>query len=503
MKINSSVSGLCIRGNSYQLRKMVKGFHIQSTIGKVDDLTQQQAEDIALDIINSAKRRGEYGVKLALERHKNSSAKSNVPMTIGDIAKELLLLGQDQGTRKTNKKPWRKSTLKDWQSWLNSERMKGMLSQQISSVSSQDVVDWYVMDLGKGHKAATDNAFRKLRRVFNYAIGEGIIQSDATSQMAKSERKYVVPTRTNRLANDTNEVGRFALALFEYAPRQKKETHNTVVHICLLSLLTGRRISELQFMKWDWVDWNNNLILLPGEVSRPLDKFEGVKNRQDYRIPMSRIVLTMLRTRQRKAQSSPSDSASRIYVFCGRGNKGPITNFRKTLSSIVSFAEIKAQNLIHHDLRRTYSDLAYKVRPDFFATKQMMGHSAQGNKDVTERYLSELPLTSRREIAQAVADLVSRSMPVINFQLGDKVFNYSGLEDYDSENENIIDGRIFTKHSLELMLFNPIWRDKEWLEHNGIDDWMPFEALEKKRALVTKKISRNDTMGARLNDDAS
>ena len=50
-RISKKVPGLKIRANSYWLRRMVKGEHIQRTIGRVNEMSLEEAEEECLRII--------------------------------------------------------------------------------------------------------------------------------------------------------------------------------------------------------------------------------------------------------------------------------------------------------------------------------------------------------------------------------------------------------------------------------------------------------------------
>jgi len=61
-RIQSSVPGLQIRGNSYWFRKMVKGEHIQRVIGRVDEMELLEAEQQCLQLVQDVRSQGKFAV---------------------------------------------------------------------------------------------------------------------------------------------------------------------------------------------------------------------------------------------------------------------------------------------------------------------------------------------------------------------------------------------------------------------------------------------------------
>ena len=102
-KLNSTVPGLSIREKSYSLRRMVAGVHIQKALGKTEDISLEEAEHIAVELINAVKKDGALALE-AFGRRKRAGVPnlgSNQLQTIADVAQELIHTGKTQGTRKT------------------------------------------------------------------------------------------------------------------------------------------------------------------------------------------------------------------------------------------------------------------------------------------------------------------------------------------------------------------------------------------------------------------
>jgi hypothetical protein len=217
-------------------------------------------------------------------------------------------------------------------------------------------------------------------------------------------------------------------------------------------------------MEWSWVDFDRRLITIPGEAvpeNDPFSKFQGTKNRQDFVVPMARIIQTMLRIRA-------ENKINERFVFPQRNRKGPLQDFRVTQGHLISLAKVK--RITPHDFRRTFADIARVVRPDHFTVQDVVGHKVH---DVTATYLSGLTLVERRQVFQAVSDYVSRAMPVRDITVDGKEFLFSGQVDLDEDNVTERDERIFHPDAMELLMFPRIWRNGEWADHDGLDDALP------------------------------
>ena len=467
---SSTVSGLSIRGESYFLRKMVNKIHIQKTLGLVADMELSDAERSAIDLIDSVRKQGVFALDMRALRETNSIP-TNRSSTVRHIALDMIAHGKLHGTKKTGNTPWKMNTVKGWNDWLESERMKPLIDINIKTISRSDIEDWYINDLNKGYPSATDNAFRKLIRLCKWAIGTSALEDNPTTTMVNSERRYTIPKRYGRLDNLNNEIGSFALTVSQYDALQAKATNDTVRHLIVLSLLTGRRASELMSMEWAWIDFDKRMIVIPGEAvssDDPLSRFQGVKNRRDFVVPMAKILQTMLRTRFNNG--APLNDR---FVFPGKDGTGPITDIRGTLKHIIVKAGIK--RIIPHDLRRTFGSICRNVGSDYYTTKDAMGHKIN---DITADYIGDMAMKDKRILFQKVSDYVSTAMPVEDLVVNGKKYNFSGIDDVEDDNVTPRDERMFHPDSLEILMFpENIWRKGKWVEHDGILDALPIQDL--------------------------
>jgi hypothetical protein len=83
---------------------------------------------------------------------------------------------------------------------------------------------------------------------------------------------------------------------------------------------------------------------------------------------------------------------------------------------------------------------------------------------------------------QEAADWISRSIPI---------GEHSGILRYDFEKEIKVDERVADKDTLELFLFNPIWRNNRWVKDpwfNG-EEWIEAPDLPLVLRIAPKKLA--------------
>lgn len=451
--VATQITGLKVRGKNWHFRKQINGVRIDQSLGNTSQVTMADAVQAAEALERRVRGQGAFGYRLAKAQTPNLGHNSDI--TLREVAYELCEFGKLHGTKKTSSRAWKSSTLKNWEKWFSYASLAELINMPISLIQSQDVVDWYVMDLKRGKPTQTDNMFRMLIRAAKWAVGEGYIKLNFTDQMKESEKRYVVRKREGRLsmsggATPRNELGTFVYSLVTTRP--EKLATKTAIHLIMLLILTGRRRSELSNMQWDWINFEDNVITIPAESSsHPKSNFLGTKNRKPFVLPMCRLVQSMMQFRRERDTGSD-------FVFPGRSGDRPILDFRKTVAKIMDDAGIIESRMIH-DLRRTFSSIVQRVEGDFFVTKEAMGHSAN---DVTMDYLGGLTMNEKKLTFQRVSDFVSQTMP-LKVRVAGVEHNYSGTEKLSNDNRTITEDYGWSQDGAEWNLFDgKVWRDGAW-----------------------------------------
>ena len=139
-----------------------------------------------------------------------------------------------------------------------------------------------------------------------------------------------------------------------------------VVAAIQLLILTGARVSEILTLKWDYVDLENNLLLLP-------DSKTGRKA-----ILLNTAAAELLRSLPRMANNP--------YVICGNREGRHLVNLRKPWRRIRKRAGLDDVRL--HDLRHTFASWAARTGGSLPKIGALLGHS---QVQTTQRYAHLVP----------------------------------------------------------------------------------------------------------------
>lgn len=142
--------------------------------------------------------------------------------------------------------------------------------------------------------------------------------------------------------------------------------------LILVFLGTGARVGEVVNMKWDDIDWKNNLVLVKGKQRhpRPIPIVDKLKKE-----------LAEYYTYVKQEFKEPSE-----YVFTNRFNKpltrNAIQNIFKRLKDIMAFKNVR---LSAHTFRHTFAYFMVLNGVDPFTLQKMLGHK---KLDMTMRYVN-------------------------------------------------------------------------------------------------------------------
>ena len=447
---------------------MVKGVNIQHTIGRKEEIALEEAEQIALTLIKAVRQSGKLALRQAVDRKKAHLPyrNSNQPQTFSEVARQLIELGRTRGTKKTSGKTWKASSVENFERMLGHKRLDNFIDYPIKSITTDDIFSWYKTQMVLFPHTAVDNDFRRIRRVFSFALGNQLIEVDPTTAVAKSEYRKPAKARDERLLIETGEAGKFAMGVIDYVPGQSKAVNATLKHILMVALQSGRRIEEIKCMEWSWVDFRNRQIVIPADPA-PGNPFQGVKNRRDFKLPMSRLLHTMMRMRHENRDTlfdHYKNEACYKFVFPGRSGNGPVRELRVYFSSVLDYSGLKKLRL--HDLRRTFAGIVHKADPDFLSSQQALGHKLD---QVTANYIGEMDINEKRKLFQKVSDLISTSMPCDDLSVNGKSLTFTGTKTLSEDNVSELDDTIFTADAVELLMFKKIWRNSGWVENEGVE----------------------------------
>ena len=127
--------------------------------------------------------------------------------------------------------------------------------------------------------------------------------------------------------------------------------------LAMLMLLHGTRIGETRATRWDWVDWNDNSLLIP---------LESTKTKQAHKIPLTDFAIEMLKGYRQKQESKDYKGT---YMFPnGHGNNIGETKANNYIKS-VSNGDWTA-----HDLRKLARTCWLDLDIDYFIGELLLNH---------------------------------------------------------------------------------------------------------------------------------
>ncbi|UVI38802.1 tyrosine-type recombinase/integrase [Qipengyuania spongiae] len=165
------------------------------------------------------------------------------------------------------------------------------------------------------------------------------------------------------------------------------EITQSAANILELLLLTGARSGELASARWEWVDWDTQVIALP-------DSKTGEKT-----IYLSNSAIEVLR--EQYARSHDQE-----YIYPGRSAGKHIHNLRKPWARICQEAGLEGVRV--HDLRHTAASLALGSGTSLAIVGRLLGHS---QVQTTLRY-AHLDTDPALQAANSIGDRIRPSAPI-------------------------------------------------------------------------------------------
>jgi integrase len=185
---------------------------------------------------------------------------------------------------------------------------------------SRDLIDQFISyrdDIGAG-KVSTNRYLALIRSVLNKAY---------------KDWEWIEKIPTIRLRFGVEKSRDRYLSFAEYR-RLQKELPDHLKPIIELLVLTGQRKSNIVKLKWEWVDFEKKLIVIPKEE---------FKTNKEHIIPMSQKVIDIIKI---QAGKHP------IYVFTYKGE--PLQDIHNS-AWIKALSRAGISNLRIHDLRHTWA----------------------------------------------------------------------------------------------------------------------------------------------------
>jgi integrase len=265
--------------------------------------------------------------------------------TFGDLATSYLTKHA-----KLKKKSWR-----DDRRRIDNVLLPAWKHVTLAELTRADVrrlIDQY----GERAPVAANRLHSLVRKMLNFAIGEGLIEMNVATHVARPG----IERRRDRVLTD-DEI-RQVWAAFEAEPA-------TIGGVFKLRLLTAQRGGEVVRMRWADVDLDAGWWTIPAEHS---------KNKLPHRVPLSTDALTILKARQAQRAKGA------VWVFPSSHAGAPaVEGIRGGATRIGAAA--KVADFRGHDLRRTAATRMASAGVARLVVGKILNHAEPGVTAVYDR----------------------------------------------------------------------------------------------------------------------
>lgn len=344
------------KGQSFLWDSETRGFGVRLTPGSVAFIAQARVEGTTRRVTI-----GRYGV-YTVQQARRAAQDAILNMTKGiDPAKEKArhdaygkTLRQVTESYLMDRKDLKESSRKDILKHLN-KSFADWADRPVIEIT-RDMVAIRFSELSERSAAQSNQAFRNLRAILNYARGKyrpdnkPLLVENPVSVLSDTRAWNKVKARPNKIPLDKiGLVWNFIRSIREN-PFETEISQTGADGITFL-LLTGCRWSEMAVLTWDRVNLNEQWWHIPDP-----------KNRQPVTFPLSDTCTAILKERINKIDSE--------YIFPGRSGD----HIRDIRGHFQKISQLAGQGISAHDCRRTFSAIANEQNIEMWKTKLLMNH---------------------------------------------------------------------------------------------------------------------------------
>ena len=182
-----------------------------------------------------------------------------------------------------------------------------------------------------------------IKGIFSYAKSNGYIQVNILSDIQKNHIiGTIAPQPTNYpKITDINILKELVNKIYNY------QGHYSIRNALKLVIHLPVRAENLCNLKWEYIDFKNNLLTIPRHLMKVKDK-----NLEDFKLPLSAAAIEILKSQYELTNHSE-------WVFLGNSNKSPINNESPDKAlKLMGFDDAENNRKISlHGFRGTYRSL--------------------------------------------------------------------------------------------------------------------------------------------------
>lgn len=330
---------------AFIVEKRVEGRNRRITLGKVGELTAEQARKEAQKLLGQIAQGRD---PVAEKKEEELQAK-----TLGEVFQDYL----------TARKELKPKTISHYSRVLDLH-FSDWMKKPMTAIT-KDMVERRHAKIGTEHGQPYANlGMRVVRALFNFAAGryengkgQSLIQENPVRRLSQTRAWYTEERR--RTLIKSNELAPWYRAVMALE-------NATLRDFLLLTLFTGLRREEAARLRWANVDLKGRTLTVP-----------DTKNGEPHTLPLSGFLLELL---ERRKEGAGRDA---VFVFPGGGEAGHIVEPRAQMRKVTEQTGIP---FTVHDLRRTFLTMAESLDLSAYVIKRLANHRIAG-ADVTAGYI--------------------------------------------------------------------------------------------------------------------
>jgi integrase len=347
---------------TYYVRfRTLEGRQLDFKLGSPVELTPDDARRLAREALAQS-REGKDPQRDRQEKRQGQ--------TMDDLSTEYM-------ERHGRKKRQPRHDLSLWQHHL----LPAFGKRKVLSLSHEEVAEWH-----EKHPQpwSANRALALLSKAMNLA--ERWKWKPANTNPCKGVERHPEPKRKRYLKPDELERLRVALDAWEASLGSIQWRFARMVR---LLLLTGARLRNIMEARWEWVDWERKMIVVPLEHHKT-----GKDSQEPLQVHLGDRGLELLQE-VRRAQNEHTP-----WIISGEQLGKPLVGYRKLWLALLRDAQITALRV--HDLRHSFASYMLDEGESLKAVGEILGHASS---QTTDRYAHLLDDGARRAVSKVSARL--------------------------------------------------------------------------------------------------
>ncbi|MDG1286703.1 MAG: integrase family protein [Rickettsiales bacterium] len=338
---DSKVQGLHIKvgknSKTFFFRKRLKGRYVSIKLGRFPE--------ISVEIARKSARAKHFEMQEG-KNPKDRLQMTKLQATELTTALDTYLANRIKNEKLKHPKEFRATFYRHLSDWM---------SKPVSIITADMVLKRHNSITKKAGPYAANKAFTSLQSVLKYHFADNDIYKNPVKILTTKEEWNPCKARKNYI--QPHQMQTWYTALIE-------DENAALVNLLKLILYSGLRKTEAMTLTWRNVDFDNLILYIP-----------KTKNGKPHILPITDNIFELLKLQQSTANESS-------WVFPSESSKsGHIEEPKKLVERIEERCGLR---ITCHDLRRTFSELAYQRTASESLVSRLLNHSQ--NKSVTGRH---------------------------------------------------------------------------------------------------------------------